>query len=68
MKANMGNIDKTIRVLIALAVGVLIYTSTITGTFAIVAGILAIIAVLTSIVSFCPFYTLFGMNTCKHKT
>ncbi len=67
MKANMGSIDKIIRIIIAIAVGVLIYTKVITGTIAIVAGILAIVFVLTSMFSFCPLYALFGMNTCKTK-
>lgn len=67
MKANMGTADKIIRVLIALVVGVLIYTDVLTGTLAIVLGVLAIVFVLTSLVSFCPLYTLFGLKTCKTK-
>ncbi|TVQ09175.1 MAG: DUF2892 domain-containing protein [Bacteroidetes bacterium] len=67
MKANMGSIDKTIRVLIAIAVGILIYTNVINGTPAIVAGILSIVFVLTSMVSFCPLYTIFGIKTCKTR-
>jgi hypothetical protein len=67
MKANMGTADKVIRVLIALAIGVLIYTDVLTGTLAVVLGVLAIVFVLTSLVSFCPLYTLFGIRTCKTK-
>ncbi len=63
----MGTADKIIRVLIALVVGVLIYTDVLTGTLAIVLGVLAIVFVLTSLVSFCPLYTLFGLKTCKTK-
>ena len=67
MKANMGTLDKIIRVLIALAIGVLIYTNILSGTLAIVLGVLSIVFALTSLISFCPLYTLFGLNTCKRK-
>lgn len=67
MKANMGTADKVIRVLIAIVIGILIYTDVLTGTLAVVLGVLAIVFVLTSLVSFCPLYTLFGIRTCKTK-
>jgi len=67
MKKNMGNIDRIIRVLIALLVIVLYFSNIITGTFGIVLLALAGIFVLTSLISFCPLYTIFGINTCKKK-
>ncbi|TVQ94742.1 MAG: DUF2892 domain-containing protein [Bacteroidetes bacterium] len=67
MKANMGTLDKTVRVLIAIAIAILIYANVISGTFAIVLGIFGVVFVLTSLVSFCPLYTLFGIRTCKTK-
>ncbi len=67
MKANMGTADKVIRVLIALVMGVLIYTNVLTDTLAIVLGVFSIVFVLTSLVSFCPLYLLFGIKTCKTK-
>ncbi len=65
MKANMGSIDKTIRVIIAITLGILIYANVISGIPAIVAGIVSIAFVLTSMVSFCPLYKIFGIRTCK---
>lgn len=67
MKKNMGTADKIIRILIAVVIGILYFTGTISGTLGIVLLILAIVFVLTSIVSFCPLYTLFGMNTCPNR-
>jgi hypothetical protein len=67
MKANMGTADKIIRVLIAVIIGVLIYTNVLSGTLAIVLGVLGIVFLLTSLVSFCPLYTLVGIKTCKTK-
>lgn len=67
MKTNMGTIDRIIRIIIAAIIGVLYYTGTITGTLGIVLLVLAAIFALTSFVSFCPLYTLFGFNTCPLK-
>lgn len=63
MKANMGTIDKVIRIALAVLVGVLYFTGQISGTVAIVLGILAIVFVLTSLISFCPLYLPFGIST-----
>lgn len=67
MKKNMGTIDKTIRILIAVVIATLYFTNTISGTWAIVLGILAVVFVLTSFISFCPLYLPFGINTLKNK-
>ncbi len=67
MKKNMGSADKTIRVFIAAIVALLYFTGVISGTLAIVLMILALVFILTSLISFCPLYTLFGINTTKKK-
>ncbi|BDW92629.1 membrane protein [Flagellimonas marinaquae] len=67
MKKNMGGADRVIRIVLALIVGALYYFNMITGTLAYVLLALATIFVLTSLVSFCPLYTLFGIRTCKVK-
>lgn len=65
MKKNMGSADRIIRVVIALVVATLIFNDIITGTLAVVLGVLAGIFVLTGLVSFCPLYAPFGIKTCK---
>lgn len=65
MKANMGTTDKTIRIIIAIVVAILFWQNIITGTLGIMLLIFAGIFVLTSFISFCPLYTLLGINTCK---
>lgn len=65
MKPNMGTTDRIIRILIAVAIAVLYFTNIITGTLGVILLILAGVFVLTSIISFCPLYTIFGINTCK---
>lgn len=67
MKKNMGTADRIIRVLIAAVIAVLFLMKLIPGTLGIVLLIVASVFVLTSLVSFCPLYAPFGINTCKTK-
>lgn len=67
MKSNMSTADKFVRVLIGVLIAVLYYLNVISGTTAIVFLALGIVLLITSLVSFCPLYTLFGISTCKKK-
>jgi K+-transporting ATPase A subunit len=67
MKKNMGNIDKAIRLLIAVVIIVLFYTKVVTGILAIILLILAAVFIVTSLIGSCPLYLPFGINTCKKK-
>ena len=64
----MGNTDRLIRILISVVLVGLNLGGVLTGTLALVAWILAGVFVLTSLVGFCPLYTLFGLNTCQSKS
>ncbi len=63
MKKNMGTIDRGIRIVIALTVGVLYFMGQISGTAAIILGVLAVVFVLTSLVGTCPLYLPFSLST-----
>jgi hypothetical protein len=65
MKKNMGNADKGIRIVAAIAIALLYYFDVISGTLAYVLMAFAIIFLLTSFISFCPLYAPFGWSTCK---
>ena len=67
MKKNMGNLDKIIRVILAVVMAGLYFGGIVSGTFGIVLVVLAGVFLLTSLVSFCPLYTLVGMNTCPKE-
>lgn len=67
MKKNMGTADKLIRLIVAAVLTFLFYNGTITGTLGIVVVVIAAVFALTSLVSFCPLYTLLGINTCPVK-
>lgn len=68
MQANMGTIDRVVRVAVALVVAGLILSNMVQGVLAIVLGILAAVFVLTSVISFCPLYKPFGISTCSPTT
>jgi DUF2892 family protein len=65
MIKNMGTTDRAIRIVVAAAVAVLYFTHTISGTLAIVLGIVAIAFFVTSLVGWCPSYLPFGLSTRK---
>lgn len=67
MKKNMGKMDKTIRVILAGLLLFLYFSWTISGTLGIILLILAAVFLLTSLISFCPLYLPFGINTCRAK-
>ncbi|WP_456461637.1 YgaP family membrane protein [Lutibacter sp.] len=67
MKKNMGSVDKIIRVLIAVVIAVLYWQGIISGTLAIILLVLGIVFLLTSLINFCPLYTIFGINTSKKE-
>jgi hypothetical protein len=67
MKKNMGNIDRGLRILVALVVTILFVTNILTGIPAYILLGLSGVFVLTSLLGFCPLYTLFGFSTCPAK-
>ncbi len=65
MTKNMGTLDRLIRTLIAALIAVLYFTNVISGTVAIVLGIVAIVFLVTSFVSWCLAYLPFKISTRK---
>lgn len=67
MKKNMGATDRFLRLLIAAIFVGLYFSDTVTGTLGVVLLVFAGVFTLTSLISFCPIYTLFGLSTCPSK-
>jgi hypothetical protein len=67
MKKNMGTVDRVLRAVLALIMVGLYFGNIVTGTLGIVLMAAAGIFLLTSLISFCPLYTLIGFNTCPAK-
>ncbi len=62
MKCNVGNTDKAIRFILALVIGAVGFY------FKSWWGLVAIVPLVTGLTSFCPLYTIFGLNTCSTKS
>jgi hypothetical protein len=67
MKANMGTIDRVMRIIAAVVIAALYFTNMISGTLAIILLVFAAVFVLTSFVSFCPLYVPLGISTKKKE-
>lgn len=65
MEPNMGSADRVIRLVLAAIMAGLYFTGTVAGTTGIVLMALAAVFALTSFISFCPLYTVFGWRTRK---
>lgn len=65
MKRNMGSADRFIRALIAVGIAILYFTGVLSGTLALILGIIAIIFLLTSLTGLCLLYIPFKMKTNK---
>lgn len=63
MTKNMGNLDRAFRLLAVLAIGIAYLTGALSGTLAIVLGVVAAAFLLTSLVGTCPAYLPFGLST-----
>ena len=63
----MSNMDRFIRIIIALILLGLVQQQIIGGVLATVAVILAVIIVTTTIFGYCPMYSLFDFSTTKKK-
>ena len=65
MKKNVGNFDRIARVVLALVLIALYATDVVSGTLGIVLSVAGVVFAATSMVSFCPIYAIFGINTCS---
>lgn len=68
MKPNMGTADRVIRLAVVVLIGALYFTGQLTGTAAIILGIVAAAFFVTSLIGWCPVYLPFGISTCKKNS
>lgn len=61
MKANVGGIDRVLRVIVGL--GLLSLLLTLEGN-AKYFGLIGVVPLFTALVRWCPAYTLFGISSC----
>ena len=65
MKRNMSNLDRIVRVVIAVLFAYLYFGGVVTGGLGIVLAVLSGVFLLTAIVAFCPLYAPFKFSTFK---
>lgn len=63
MTKNMGTVDRIIRLLVVIAIAGLYMAHRISGTLAVILGIVAVVFLVTSLLSRCPGYLPFGIST-----
>lgn len=68
MKKNMGIGDRAIRLVITIVLVALYFSGSVTGTLGLILLIGAAVFTLTSVISYCPLYTVLGINTCRIKS
>ncbi len=61
MKANVGGIDKVLRIVVGLAVLSLVFVLPEPSRWW---GLVGLVPLLTGFMNFCPLYSILGLNTC----
>jgi len=64
MKANVGGVDKILRIVVGL--GLLSLILILQGD-ARWWGLIGLVPLLTGLVNFCPLYSMIGVSTCPTK-
>ena len=67
MKQNMGTTDRIIRTVVAIIIAILYFTRVISGTLAIILGIIAALLLVTSILGWCLIYAILGISTKRKE-
>ncbi|MFO1137165.1 MAG: DUF2892 domain-containing protein [Rhodoblastus sp.] len=62
MSANVGGVDRILRVIVGLILISLVFVGPQTPW-----GWIGVVPLLTGLFRFCPAYTLIGLNTCPMK-
>ncbi len=60
MKINEGGIDRTLRIIVGIALIALVFVGPKTPW-----GWIGLIPLITGLVGICPLYAILGINTCK---
>ncbi len=64
MKANVGGADRVVRIIIGLALLSLLFILPAPTKWW---GLVGVVPLLTAFMSFCPLYSIIGVNTCPVK-
>jgi ABC-type polysaccharide/polyol phosphate export permease len=62
MTANIGTVDRILRIVVGLVLIALVFVGPQTPW-----GWIGVVPLLTALIGFCPAYAIFGFNTCSKK-
>ncbi len=65
MSNNVGNLDRVVRLALAVVAAVVAFAVGISSALGIVLALVAVVLVVTSAVGFCPLYRLFHLSSSK---
>ncbi|MER3422728.1 MAG: DUF2892 domain-containing protein [Nitrospiraceae bacterium] len=68
MVCNVGNIERSIRIVLGVVLLALGAFAGLPTGWAIAAFVLGAVALVTGVVRFCPAWMLLGINTCEVRT
>lgn len=63
----MGKVDKMMRIIVAMVIGLLYFNNNISGMLGMILLVLAMVFLLTSLINFCPLYLPFDIDTREEK-
>lgn len=61
MKKNIGNNDRTIRLILG---SIVVIVGMLYGSWL---GLIGLVPILTALIGWCPLYVPFGISTCRAK-
>ncbi len=61
---NVGKIDRIVRIILAVILGILYFTKIVEGEWATGTIFVAMMLLMTSLRKCCPIYALLGLGTC----
>jgi hypothetical protein len=67
MQKNLSTADRIIRTIMAVVIGLVVMNGVLSGFWAVLLSVLAMVFLLTSFVSFCPLYLPFRFSTLKSQ-
>ncbi|MBW8849364.1 MAG: DUF2892 domain-containing protein [Xanthomonadales bacterium] len=65
MQKNVGSVDKILRIVVGLGLLSLLFVLDAPMKYL---GLIGLVPLATSLMGWCPLYTLLGVNTCKART
>lgn len=67
LHTNVGSIDRVVRIALGLALVAAATTGTLAGVALTIGLIVAVIAIATGAVGFCPLYYMLGISTAGNR-